>query len=36
MQHGQTMIILLAGGNKDSQKRDIEKALEIAEQIIET
>ncbi len=29
-QHGQKLVILLVGGDKRSQRRDIEKALELA------
>jgi putative addiction module killer protein len=29
-QHGRKLVILLAGGDKRSQRRDIEKALELA------
>jgi len=29
-QHGQTMVILLAGGDKSTQVRDIKRALELA------
>jgi putative addiction module killer protein len=29
-QHGRKLVILLAGGDKRSQQRDIEKALELA------
>jgi putative addiction module killer protein len=34
-QRGQEIIILLAGGNKDSQKKDIETAKRLAHQIRE-
>ena len=30
MQHGEVVILLLAGGDKDSQSRDIEHAKELA------
>lgn len=30
VQHGRKLVILLAGGDKRSQQRDIEKALELA------
>jgi len=33
MQHGQTVLILLAGGDKSSQRRDIAKALELAQEV---
>lgn len=29
-QHGDVMVILLAGGDKDSQRRDISRAIELA------
>lgn len=33
VQRGDTLIILLAGGDKKSQSRDIKKALELAKRI---
>ena len=33
MQRGQMVILLLAGGDKDSQRRDIAKAQELAEEV---
>jgi len=33
VQRGQTLVILLAGGEKHTQDRDIEKALELAREL---
>lgn len=33
IQHGDKIIILLAGGNKSTQQKDIDKALELANEI---
>ena len=33
IQHGDEIIILLAGGNKSTQQKDIDKALELAKEI---
>lgn len=33
VRRGQALIVLLAGGNKNSQKRDIQKALELAREL---
>lgn len=33
VQRGEALIILLAGGDKDSQARDIEKAKELAREV---
>jgi len=33
VRHGQTLIILLAGGDKDTQDRDIKTALELAREL---
>ncbi len=33
LQKGKTLVILLAGGNKDTQDRDIKTALELAREI---
>ena len=30
VQRGETLVVLLAGGDKDSQERDIQRALELA------
>ena len=36
MQRGQTLILILAGGDKRSQQKDIQTALEMAKTIKET
>ena len=33
VQRGQALIVLLAGGNKKTQKRDIQRALELAREL---
>lgn len=33
MRHKETILVLLAGGDKGSQRRDIAKALELAEEV---
>ena len=33
VQRGQTLVILLAGGDKQTQERDIRKALELAREL---
>jgi putative addiction module killer protein len=33
VQHGQTLVILLAGGDKHTQDRDIKAALELAREL---
>ena len=33
VQHGQTLVILLAGGDKHTQDRDIKMALELAREL---
>jgi putative addiction module killer protein len=33
--HGQTIILLLCGGDKKTQKRDIERAKQLAKEIID-
>ena len=33
VQRGQSLVVLLAGGDKDSQGRDIRRALELARQL---
>ena len=33
VQRKKTLLVLLAGGDKKSQRRDIEKALELAEEV---
>jgi putative addiction module killer protein len=32
-QHGQTLVVLLAGGDKGTQDRDIKKALKLAREL---
>ncbi len=32
MNHGEMLVLLLCGGDKSSQKRDIEQALDLAEE----
>jgi len=32
LRHGQTVVVLLCGGDKSTQRRDIEKALDLAAQ----
>lgn len=33
VQRGQTLVVLLAGGDKDTQDRDIRRALELAREL---
>ncbi len=33
VQRGQTLVVLLAGGDKDTQDRDIRRALELAHEV---
>jgi len=33
IQHGQTLVVLLAGGGKGTQDRDIKKALKLAREL---
>ena len=33
VQRGEAMVVLLAGGDKDSQERDIPRALELARRL---
>ena len=33
VQRGQTLVVLLAGGDKDTQNRDIEMALDLAREL---
>jgi putative addiction module killer protein len=33
VQHGETLVILLAGGDKRTQNRDIKRALELAREL---
>ena len=33
MKHGEEWVLLLAGGNKRTQQKDIQKAIEIAKEI---